>query len=71
MVYQIVHWYGKVPPVPEAQFGEMGTHEVVIDDIHEFAKKHGNIILSPPDKTPRIGEWCIVVTDESGRFAHK
>ena len=36
-----------------------------------FVEKYGNIILSPPNKTPFKGEWFIWVTDETGRFRTK
>jgi len=77
MRYRIAHYYGQTPPVPEAtprlETLEQGpvVFEVEIDDLHAFAEKHGNIILSPPGQTPVEGEWFIWVTDKSGKFKQK
>ncbi len=80
MRYAIAHWYGKQPPVPEAikvgehevhyfsgkPTGEMrGDYEVEIEDLHEFAKKHGQIKLVPPGghgKGSQDEKWFIWVT---------
>lgn len=75
MNYKIRHWYGTQPPISEAvKVGEHNTcyangtptgeicndYEVEINDLHEFAKKHGQIKLVPP--TSPDEKWLIWVT---------
>jgi hypothetical protein len=71
MKYRIEHYYGKVPPIPEANEVNGGMFEIEIDNLQAFVEKHGNIILSPPDKLPFQGHWFIWVTDSSGKFKAK
>lgn len=77
MTARIKHFYGKTPPVPEAiqieeNFG-IGLYRstafyVDLENIQDFAEKHGNIILSPPGQEPHKDQWFIYVTDETGKF---
>ncbi len=80
MKIKIAHYYGQTPPVPEAILANTGAKmvnqpvyevEVPEDGLLDFAEKHGNIILSPPSKTPFFREWFIWVTDSTGRFKQK
>ena len=84
MKYRIAHYYGKSPPVPEAVEIEANPlfddspeaikrwgFEVEIDDLPAFVEKHGNIILSPPDRSPCRGDWFIWVTDPDGKFQQR
>ncbi len=83
MKMKIAHYYGQVPPVPEAvpvgepeenkaQLFEVDiNHHELGNSLLDFAEKHGNIILSPPNRSPCHGDWFIWVTDSSGRFKQK
>ena len=70
MKAKIAHYHGVRPPVPQA-VDTGGTWEVEYTSIEEFARDHGNIILSPPGQMPFPGDWFIYVTDSSGRFNQK
>lgn len=71
MKYQVAHWYGKRPPVPEAILVEDGgdrfypKYEIEVDDLHQFVEKHGPIILKHYN-----GNFIIYVTD-SGKFGQR
>lgn len=73
MRYRIFHWYGQTPPVPEAiqvvETDKPGKviYEVEVDDLNEFALKHGNIMLIPPGSSPAKEHWAIYVT-HNGKF---
>lgn len=68
MKYQIQHYYGKEPPVPEAvkvadRTEKFAAHyEIEIDDLAAWIAKQGNVIVSPPGHYPGDG-WFIWVTD--------
>ncbi len=80
MKYRIYHWFAcGAKPVPEAYQTEEdkirpnpqqaeGWH-VDVEDIHEFTKKYGPVILYPPNsKRTNSSEWYLAVTDETGKF---
>jgi hypothetical protein len=75
MKYQIAHWYGQRPPIPEAILVEEADavgarfypkYEVEVEDLHKFVEQYGPIILKKLSDN-----WIIYVTDGSGRFGQR
>lgn len=65
MRYQIAHWQGTRPPVPEAVYEE-GRFYVEVENLHAFCQQHGSIILAPPEKHNGT-DWLIWV-QSSGSY---
>lgn len=78
MKCRIGHFYngGDKPPVPEAVRVDDPSNgkfwwEVEIDDLFEFAKKHGALRIHPPGFFPHREGWFVWVTSADGAFSQR
>ena len=71
MKVRTIYW--RVPNhkhVDEAEGDPENGFYVEVDDVFEFAKKHGPLLIQPPGwGGPAVkDDWCIWTTDSTGKF---